>query len=127
MNFYYQRNCFVGPIVPSVVVGGLFAGISVLQGMPPSPQLAMFNIGGIYLYQTLQCPMVAIHRRESAIHNTLSGAILGYVGVRSFNLAVPFVDHNFFWRYPQITRPMAGAMVYGGIGTVLGVLNNKPF
>lgn len=115
------------PVVPSIVFGGAFTAISVVQGFPFTPHLAMLNVGGIYVYQALQCPMVAIHRRESALHNTLSGAILGYVGVQSFGLGVPFVDPNFFYRNPRVSPAMAGAAVYGGIGTAFAILGGKPF
>jgi hypothetical protein len=127
MNVYYQKNCLIGPVVPSVVFGSAFTGISVIQGFPFTPHLAMLNIGGLYLYQALQCPMVAIHRRESALHNSLSGAILGYAGVRSFGLGVPFVDPHFFYRNPQMSPAIVGALVYGGIGTAFAILAGKPF
>lgn len=127
MNFYYQKNCFMRPVVPSIIFGGAFTAISVVQGFPLTPHLAMLNIGGLYTYQALQCPMVAIHRRESAIHNTLSGAILGYIGVKSFGLGVPFVDGHFFYRNPQVSPAIAGAIVYGSIGAALAMLNGKPF
>jgi hypothetical protein len=107
--------------------GGVFTGLSVAQGMPLTPQLAMLNIGGLYLYNTLQCPMVAIQGRESAWHNAASGAILGYVGVRQFNLSVPFVDPYFFYRNPQFPKPIVGAVAYGGIGLAFAMLGSKPF
>ncbi|CAB9509140.1 expressed unknown protein [Seminavis robusta] len=127
MNVYYQKHCLMDPITPSVMFGGLFTGLSVAQGMPFSPQLAMFNMGGIYLYNTLQCPMVAIQGRESAWHNAASGAILGYVGVMRYNLSVPFVDPMFFYRNPQFPKPFVGAMAYGGMGLAFAMLGNKPF
>jgi len=113
--------------MPSVMFGSLFTAIGMAQGVPFSPPMAALNIGGIYAYNVLQCPMVAIHGRESAWHNTASGAILGYVGVQSRVLGIPFVDESFFWRNPQVPRPMVGALIYGGITTAFAMLSDKKF
>ena len=123
----YQQHCLSAPVFPSVLFGGAFTALEVARGFPFSPQLALLNVGGIYMYNALTCPMVAIHGRESAIHNTLSGAILGYIGVKSYNLAVPFVEPSFFWRNPQIPKPLVGALMYGGIGTAFALLGDKKF
>jgi hypothetical protein len=114
MSLAYQKHCLTEPIGPSVMFGGLFTGLHVMQGMPFSPQLLAINCGGIFLYNALTCPMAAIHGRESALHNGMAGAILGYV-----------VDPTFFYRNPRMSPPMVGAMIYGGIGTAFALLGNK--
>ena len=115
------------PILPSAMFGGAFTALSVVQGMPLTPQLAAMNIGGIYLYNALQCPMVALQGRESAAHNVAAAGLLGYVGTQSYNLAVPFVDQGFFWRNPHISRPLVAAGVYGSIGAAFAMMGGKKF
>lgn len=120
-------DCLAQPVVPSLVIGGAFTAFDMLtRGARFSPNLAMTNIGGLYLFWSLQCPMEAIHGRQSAWHNILSGATIGYLGVSSGRLGVPFVDYTFFYRNPRISPPLAGAAVYGGIAGCLAMLGNKP-
>jgi hypothetical protein len=131
MSYYstlaYQQHCVTRPIISSVVMGGLFTGISMAQGMRFTPQLALMNMGGLYIYHIAQCPMEAIHGRPSALHNAAAGAILGYAGVAMGQLGIPFVDSYFFYRHPNLPAPLVGGMVYGGIGFVLSaVLGGKP-
>lgn len=79
------------------------------------------------MYNVMQCPMEAIHGRRSAYHNILSGAILGHVGVSRGILGIPFVDGHLFYRYPQLSPPLVGAAVYGGIAGLFVTLGGKPF
>jgi hypothetical protein len=124
----YQLDCLSRPVVTSITLGSIFTGISVMQGARFTPRLAAINIGGLYCYNILQCPMEAIHGRHSAWHNALSGAILGYVGVSRRMLGIPFVDPYFFYRYPQLSPPVVGATVYGGLSLALvTVLGGKSF
>ena len=125
MSLAYQKHCLMEPVVPSVMFGGIFTGIHVAQGMPFSPHLLAVNCGGIYMYNALTCPMAAIHGRESALHNGMSGAILGYMGVQSGYLGVPLVNQSFFWRNPRFSPPVVAAAIYGGIGTAFALLGNK--
>lgn len=127
MNVTYQKHCLSEPMIPSAMFGGLFTGLSVVQGAPLTPQLAAMNIGGIYLYNAIQCPMVALHGRESAAHNVLSAGLLGYIGTQSFNMSVPFVGEDFFWRNPQFSRPMVAFGIYGGIGAAFAIMGGKKF
>lgn len=123
----YQRDCLTRPVVTSITLGGIFTGINVMQGSRLTPRLAAINVGGLYAYNVLQCPMEAIHGRPSALHNALAGAILGYVGVASRQLGIPFVDAYFFYRYPQLSPSVVGAAVYGGITFALAsLLGGKP-
>lgn len=122
----YQAHCFSRPIGTSIILGGLFTGLDIAQGARFSPRILGFNIGGLYLYNVLQCPMEAIHGRPSAWHNVASGAIIGYAGVAANRLGIPFVNSYFFYRYPFIPPPVMGATVYGGIAFVLSsVLGGK--
>jgi hypothetical protein len=45
-TFYYQKNCLISPIVPSMVFGGIFAGLDVVQGYPLRDVLRPRVIGG---------------------------------------------------------------------------------
>jgi hypothetical protein len=108
-------------------MGSVFTAISVAQGARLTPHLAGMNIGGLYVYNILQCPMEGIHGRESSLHNAASGAILGYIGVASRQLGIPFLDPYFFMRYPQLSQPLAGAAVYGAITFAFAAaLGGKP-
>lgn len=119
-------NCYTRPVVPSFVLGSAFTALDVAQGHRFSPNMAMTNIGGLYIFFALQCPMEAIHGRQSALHNILSGATIGYLGVSAGRLGIPFVDSTFFYRHPQISPPMAGALVYGAIAGGFAMLGGKP-
>jgi hypothetical protein len=121
----YQKYCFTRPIGTSIVFGGVFTGISMLQGFPLTLGMVAVNVGGIYAYNVLQCPMEAISRRQSSLHNFAAGAILGYVGVSTHKLSVPFVDYTFFYRYPQIPPAAMGAFIYGSIGFGLALFGGK--
>lgn len=124
----YQIHCFQRPIATSVIIGSAFTAYDVIgRGARFSPTLAGTNIVGLYLYNAMQCPMEAIHGRQSAWHNVLSAGLIGYVGVGTGRLGVPFVDHYFFYRYPQVSPAMAGFAVYGGIGALFATFGGKPF
>jgi hypothetical protein len=115
------------PVGTSIVMGSIFTAISVAQGQSLTPRLAGMNIGGLYLYNILQCPMEGIHGRESSLHNAASGAILGYIGVSSRQLGIPFLDPYFFIRYPQLSAPITGAAVYGAMTFAFAAgLGGKP-
>jgi len=128
----YQKYCVTRAIQPCLVFGGVFTAFDVLgRGASLNPNVLMrlfaLNAGGLYVYNILQCPLEAVHGRQSAWHNVLSGGTLGYVGVHAGRLGIPFVDPYFFVRNPQVSPPMAGAVVYGGIAGLLGMLSGKPF
>lgn len=125
-NAEYQRNCLVAAALPSAMWGAIWSGVSVLQGAAPTPRLFAVNIGGIYAYHALQCPMEAIQGRRSLLHNAVAAGAIGAVGVQNGYLGIPFVDHSFFYRYPQVRPAMIAFAVYGAIGGVLGSLGGKP-
>ena len=124
----YQKHCATRPVGVSVVAGSVFSALDVVQGMRFSPQRLGINIGAIYLYNVLQCPMEAIQGRQSSLHNGAAAGILGYVGVSRGILGIPFVNpYEVYMRFPQVTPPMLGAAVYGGLGFLLAsVLGGKP-
>jgi len=90
------------------------------------PRIAAVNVGGLYVYHSLQCPMEAIHGRQSLLHNVLSGGILGLVGVRQGVLGIPFVDSYFFYRNPSLSPEVTAFAVYGAIGGLMASLGGKP-
>ena len=90
-----------------------------------APKAFVRNFAFINAYNVLQCPMEAIHGRRSLIHNVVAGGILGYVGVVKQIIGIPFVDGAFFKMYPKITPPIMGALVYGAIGGIFGVIGGK--
>eukprot|EP00339_Tiarina_fusa_P004383 CAMPEP_0117048220 /NCGR_PEP_ID=MMETSP0472-20121206/33322_1 /TAXON_ID=693140 ORGANISM="Tiarina fusus, Strain LIS" /NCGR_SAMPLE_ID=MMETSP0472 /ASSEMBLY_ACC=CAM_ASM_000603 /LENGTH=109 /DNA_ID=CAMNT_0004761215 /DNA_START=16 /DNA_END=345 /DNA_ORIENTATION=+ len=108
-------------------MGGALTAMDVVQGASLTPQRVAVNVGGLYLYHVLQCPMEAFSGGPSALHNVASGGIVGYMGVSAGMLGVPLVDAYFFMRYPSISPPMAGAIVYGSIaGIIATTLGGKP-
>jgi hypothetical protein len=129
--FEYQKQCLLGAVVPSIIMGGAFTAIDTVTHSIPSHSIlptAKIYVGGIFCYHAMICPMEAIHGRQSAWHNILSGGTLGYIGVKTGRLGVPFLDDSyFFYKNPQVSRAMAGAAVYGAIGGALSVfLGGKP-
>eukprot|EP00808_Paulinella_micropora_P029575 g2597.t1 len=80
------------------------------------------NFGFIYVYSTMVCHMEVMSRRRSLLHNVLAGGTIGFVGVTQGLLGIPF--------YYQLSRfrlspPVAGAVAYGGIGGVMGIISGK--
>ena len=86
--------------------------------------LALY-VGGVYAYNILQCPMEAIHGRQSLLHNFLSAGTIGYLGVNRGFLGVPFVDYTFYYRNPQLSPGVVGFVVYGGLAGVFAMLQGK--
>eukprot|EP00545_Synedropsis_sp_CCMP1620_P014454 CAMPEP_0119003568 /NCGR_PEP_ID=MMETSP1176-20130426/641_1 /TAXON_ID=265551 /ORGANISM="Synedropsis recta cf, Strain CCMP1620" /LENGTH=140 /DNA_ID=CAMNT_0006955181 /DNA_START=19 /DNA_END=441 /DNA_ORIENTATION=- len=129
-TFTYQKDCILSPIISSITFGGIFAGIDAVQGVPLaqafSPRMLGRYMGGIYVYNVVQCPMEAIHGRQSLLHNVMAAGMLGYVGVSRGVLGVPFVDPTFTYRYPQVSAPMLAFMIYGGIAGALSAFGGKP-
>ena len=110
------------------MMGGLFTAFDVVvNGLPmkAAPRVALYNMGGLYVYNILQCPMEAIHGRQSSLHNVMAGGLIGYIGVQSGRLGIPFVDAYFFYRYPGLSPPMMAFAVYGGIGGALATMGGK--
>ena len=83
------------------------------------------NIGFIYLYNALQCPMEVIHGRRSLWHNILSAGTLGYIGVSRGLLGVPFVHTYTFYRYPSLSPGIFAFATYGALGGFFGAFSGK--
>lgn len=82
-------------------------------------------MAGLYVYNVMQCPMEAIHGRQSLLHNAAAAGLIGYVGVSRGALGIPFVDPSFTYRYPQVSAPMLAFMVYGGLAGALAGFGGK--
>ena len=121
----HTTNCAVQHIMPACIGGGIFSAIHAAQGAPISPQLFATNVGAIYAYGALICPMEEITRRRSSMHNFLSGAILGYAGVASQRIGIPF-NLELAFHVNRIPLPIGGALVYGGIGMAIALFQGKP-
>ena len=121
---HYER-CLTDPLLSSAVFGTIFAGVDVAQGARFTPARAASYAGGIWVYNALQCPMEDIHGRESLLHNVAAGGILGYVGVSSGRLGIPFVDAMTFYRHPWLRPQVAAIAVYGGMAGAMAGLGGK--
>jgi hypothetical protein len=99
-----------------------------MEGQKLTPRLAMLNMGGLYLYNALICPMEAISGRPSAIHNALSAGTIGYIGVATRQLGIPFVSPHYYYSYSSVVSPpMMGAAAYGTMALLLvTTLGGKP-
>jgi len=115
-------TCLIKPVAPCLFWGGAFTGLAVYQGLPKQQAGQAFarNAGFLYVYHAMQCPFETIQGRKSWTHNAIAGGTLGYLGVMKRMIGIPLVDASFFIKYPQVTPPLMGALVYGGIAGVLG-------
>jgi len=112
-------------MISSLVMGTVFTGVDTLGGAPFTAQSVGRYIGAIYVYNILQCPLEAIHGRESLWHNMIASGTIGYVGVTRGLLGIPFVDVYTFYRYPQLRPGLVAFGVYGAMGGVFGALGGK--
>jgi hypothetical protein len=126
MISYYQQDCLKRPIPSAVVMGGVFSAFDAAMGHRVTPKSVASYMAFIYTYNAMQCPMEEIHGKRSALHNALSGGIIGYIGVTTHRLGIPFVDPYTLYRYPFISPGMAAFAVYGGMGFGLALLGGKP-
>ena len=102
----------------------LAQGISVFQGAPLTPQLAATNIGFLYAYGALHCPLEELTGRQSLMHSFAVGGLLGYLGVASGSVGIPF-NLEYTFRSNRIPVALGGALVYGGIGAAVAALQGK--
>merc|ERR1719215_2075930 len=116
----YQKSCLTSPVVPSIIWGCGFSALSVMQGAHATPRLFATNCGLLYIYHALQCPMEALHGKRSLLHNVAAGGTLGAFGVQAGQIGIPFLSSNFFWRYPNVSPPVAAFAVYGCLAGILG-------
>ncbi len=107
-------------------MGGVFSGIDAAMGRQITPRSVGSYMAFIYTYNAIQCPMEAIHGRQSAIHNGISGGLIGYIGVATHRIGIPFIDPYTLMRYPFVSPAIAGFAVYGSMGFGLALLGGKP-
>ena len=118
-------GCLLGNVQPAALMGAAFTALHVVQGARLSPQLAATNIGFIYAYGALQCPMEALTRRRSWTHNLVAGGTLGYVAVERGMVGIPF-NLDYFFLVRRVPLPVGAAMVYGSLGAALAMVAGKP-
>lgn len=149
MNTNHLLPCIVDPVPSCAVWAGIFTGIDAMQGAPISVRTWGFYASGLWLYHASICPMEAIHGRRSALQyvsllrysfwlffsvlaksvfilflsNVVAGGVMGYVGVSTGRLGVPFVNpyHLYTFRNPAII----GGAIYGALGGALAMLGGK--
>ena len=118
-------GCLIGNIIPAATMGGVFTVLNVVQGAPLTPQLAAVNVGFLYAYSALQCPMEALTGRRSWAHNLIAGGTLGYVAFERGIAGIPFnLESTFLMR--RVPLSLGAAMVYGGMGATLAIFQGKP-
>jgi hypothetical protein len=106
-------------------MGGVFTVLNVVQGAPLTPQLAAVNVGFLYAYSALLCPMEALTGRRSWAHNLIAGGTLGYVAFERGIAGIPFnLESTFLMR--RVPLSLGAAMVYGGMGATLAIFQGKP-
>ena len=126
--YFNPVDCALRPVAPAFVTGGLLSVLDMVQngGRPPTARTFGIYVGGIYVYNLLQCPMEAVNGgRPSAWHNVAAGGTLGYLGVSRGVLGIPFLPRTFFYQYPALRPAIAGAAVYATMGGFLAVLGGK--
>jgi len=116
--------CIISPIPSCAVWAAIFHGIDAAQGHPLSIRAWGMYTGGLVAYHAMVCPMEVIHGRRSALHNAAAASTVGYIGVASGRLGVPFVNPHFLYtfRHPALI----GAAVYGAMGGALAAFGGKP-
>jgi hypothetical protein len=134
----YQQSCIVRPIPTSILFGALCtAYITLMQQMrkpssssrrdqhqqrnsttaataTSSTLLRTFgsSVGVVYVYYAIQCPMEAIHNKESYIHNGISAFTLSYIGLAQQRIGVPLISAYTIYQLPLLARNILGASIY---------------
>ena len=118
-------DCLAGHLQPAIVGGGIFSALHVAQGFPLTPQLVGLNIGFLYAYGALTCPLEELSGRRSWTHNALAGGALGYIAFEQGLTGIPFgLERQFSMR--RIPLATGAALVYGGLGGFLAIIQGKP-
>ena len=106
-------------------MAGVFSAFDIARGAKFSPRGVASYATFIYTYNAIQCPMEEIHGRRSALHNVMAGGLMGYFGVSSGSIGIPFVDQYFFQRHPRMKPSLVAFTVYGGMGGAFALLGGK--
>lgn len=117
-------HCATAAVAPAAMWGSGFTMLSVAQGAYFTPQLLASNVGFLFAYHAIQCPLEELHGRRSLLHNGIAGGVLGYAGIQSGHLGVPF-GHMLPPAMYRMRPAVVGAIVYGGLASALGALS-KP-
>jgi hypothetical protein len=128
----HLENCLKDPVLPACFLSVLLTSLDISPSKPLSsvalkssiiPQHLARNFAIIYGYNVLQCPMEALHGRQSALHDAIAGGTTAYFAIERGFIAVPFINTaSLCRRYPQLTPAMVGAAVYGTLAGCLGLL-----
>ena len=119
-------GCASRGVTPALGNGVILTLFQSMQGMTSPVQLPIsfaLNTAFVYSYVVLQCPMEALHGRQSLLHNALSGATLGYIGVSSRQLGLFNLEPTLLIN--RIPLPVGGALVYGSLAAALGAIGGK--
>ena len=119
-------GCAQGAVTPALSNGVLLTLLQSMGGPPPPAQMAMvfgMNCAFVYSYFVVQCPMEALHGKQSLLHNGIAGSAMGYLGVQSGKLGMFNLEYTFMMN--RIPLPIGGAMVYGALAAALGALGGK--
>lgn len=123
----YVAGCAERSVKPAVGNGVILTLLMAMQNpgaMSNLPMAFALNCGAVYGYFVVQCPMEAIHGRQSLLHNVAAGGTLGYLGVASGRVGIPFnLEPTFYIN--RIPLPVGGALVYGGLAAVFGAIGGK--
>ena len=141
----YQQSCLIRSIPTSFIIGSLYGAYLTFQthmqdsssGRQPRSQhtssstlLRTFgtSIGVVYVYYIIQCPMEAIHNKESFVHNGIAAFSISFIGLAQQKLGVPFVPTYSLYHVPFLARNLLGASIYSGIAMgIAAVYGRKPF
>ena len=141
----YQQSCLIRSIPTSFIIGSLYGAYLTFQthmqdsssGRQPRSQhtssstlLRTFgtSIGVVYVYYIIQCPMEAIHNKESFVHNGIAAFSISFIGLAQQKLGVPFVPIYSLYHVPFLARNILGASIYSGIAMgIAAVYGHKPF
>jgi hypothetical protein len=124
MSFYaYERRrsmpaCLINGVPSAVIMGTLFTGLDIGQGARARPALFAQNIGFLYGYHALQCPLEELHGRSSSLHNFIAGATLGGTGVAMRRIGVPFVPPSYVY-YGPLPPAVVGGLTYGSLAFLM--------
>lgn len=121
----HVADCSTRAMTPAAGNAVMLTAIQAVQGLPMQsvPVNLAVNFGFVYTYGALQCPMEAIHGRQSLLHNALSGATIGYLGVNAGMLGIFNLEHMLYSN--RIPLPLGGALVYGAAAAALGAFSGK--
>ncbi|KAL7553816.1 hypothetical protein ACHAWF_017153 [Thalassiosira exigua] len=127
MNTNYMIPCILNPIPSCAIWAGIFHGIDAIQGARLSIRTWGVYTGSLVTYHALMCPMEVIHGKQSAWHNVAAAGSLGFLGVSSGKLGVPFLSPYLLMSFRPPAPAFIGATVYGAMGGCLAAFGGKQF